>query len=275
MMKCNGRVIFVWSIAIAVGGAMLLHPNAGYTGEWDPYYDAERSSKDLLYSYEDFLKMEKKEIEALVTAIANAEEAERKSIASDIGSRTRDKVRSEYDKVERRKNEALAMLDKVLGSDFFKEKHSDARNLKSKVEERWISVEKMYEKVRGSNHPVVAFMLEKGKEEHDYRRGRCTVKEFETGAGPADCIGYDGKACLIVEFKPDNQRSINKGRDQLSRYVNGIASNSSRRQELNGKSSSFESCTQFETRVDCYKLAPEIDNEGNYRSTSASWRSGC
>jgi hypothetical protein len=265
----------VWSVAIVVGGVSFLHISTVRAGEWDPYYDAERSAKDLLYSYENFLKMEKQEIEALVTAIAESEEADRKSIANDVGSRTRDKVRSEYDKVERRKNEALAMLDKVIGNDFFKEKHNDARNLKSQVEDRWRSIDKMYDKIRGSNHPVVAFMLEKGKEEHDSRQGRCTVKEFETGEGPADCIGYDGNACLIVEFKPDNQRSINKGKGQLSRYLNGITNSSSRRLELNGKSSSFGSCSQFQTRVDCYKLSPEIDSEGNYRSTSASWRTGC
>jgi len=272
MMKWNLHFVVAWLASIAVGGTLLLHSDAGYAGEWE---DAERSSKDLLYSYEDFLKMERKEIGELVTAIAEAEEADRKSIASDISSRTRDKVRSEYEKVERRKNEALSMLNNVLGNNSLKEKHSEARNLKSQVEDRWRSIDRMYDKVRGSNHPVVAFMLEKGKEEHDYRQGRCTVKEFETGEGPADCIGYDGNACLIVEFKPDNQRAINKGRDQLSRYRNGITNNSSRRQDLNGRSSSFQGCKQFEIRVDCYKLAPEIDSEGNFRSTSTSWRTGC
>ena len=276
MMKGMLHGVVLWSAVIAVSTAVLLHADTGHAGEWDPYNDAERSAKDLLYSYEDFLKMEKKEIEALVTAIAEAEEAERKSIASDASNRTRDKVRSEYDKVERRKNEALAMLDKVLANDFFKEKHSDARNLKSKVEEKWRSIDKMYDKIRGSNHPVVAFMLDKGKEEHEYRQGRCTVKEFETGEGPADCIGHDGNACLIVEFKPDNSRAISKGKsDQLPRYLKGITNNASRRQELNGKSSGFQSCKQFDTRVDCYKLLPEIDDEGNFRGTSASWRTGC
>lgn len=114
MMKGMLHAVVLWSAVIAVGAAVFVHADAGYAGEWDPYNDAERSAKDLLYSYEDFLKMEKKEIEALVTAIAEAEELERKSIASDASSRARDKVRSEYDKVERRKNEALAMLARSL-----------------------------------------------------------------------------------------------------------------------------------------------------------------
>jgi hypothetical protein len=261
--------------ALLMGGGLLLDSGIARAGPWDQYNDAERSAKDLLYSYEDFLKMEKRQIEELVTAIANAEEDERRSIASDAASRTRDKVRADFDKVERRRNESLAMLDKALANPVYKDKHSDARNLKSQVEDKWRAIDRMYDKVRGSNHPVVAFMLDKGKEEHDYRQGRCTVKEFQTGDGPADCIGYDGDSCLIVEFKPDNSRSISRGKDQLSRYLNAISSNSSRRQELGGKHSSFAGCTKFQTRVDCYRLTPEIDNEGNFRSTSASWRTGC
>ena len=124
MMKWMLQAVVVCSAACGLCAALLFHTDAGHAEEWDPYNDAERSAKDLLFSYEDFLKMEKKEIEALVAAIAEAEGADRKSITSDISSRTRDNVRSEYDKVEGRKNEALAMLVKVLGNDFFKEKHT-------------------------------------------------------------------------------------------------------------------------------------------------------
>lgn len=245
-------------------------------GEWDPYYDAERAAKDLLYSYyDDFRKLQVNETKALIQAIAEAEEEDRKSVASSAGDAARKRVDAAFDQVERRKNESVALLDKAIANPLFKEKHSEAQKLKEQVLERWQSIEKMSKSVRGANHPVVAFMLEKGKEAHDYRQGRCTAKEFETGEGRADCIGYDGNSCLIIELKPDNQRAIRKGQDQVARYVKSISSNQSRRDELNSKSSSFASCKQFETRVDCYKLMPEVDNDGNYRDVSASWRTGC
>lgn len=245
-------------------------------GEWDPYYDAERAAKDLLYSYYDeFRKLQVNETKALIQAIAEADEEDRKSVASSAGDAARKRVDAAFDQVERRKNESVALLDKAIANPLFKEKHSEAQKLKEQVLERWQSIEKMSKSVRGANHPVVAFMLEKGKEAHDYRQGRCTAKEFETGEGRADCIGYDGNSCLIIELKPDNQRAIRKGQDQVARYVKSISSNQSRRDELNSKSSSFASCKQFETRVDCYKLMPEVDNDGNYRDVSASWRTGC
>jgi hypothetical protein len=275
-MKWNQTLLMVGSTALAVLAGALLHSPVSKADDWDEYNDAERSAKDLLYSYEDFKKLDRSEVQSLVNAICQAEEEERKSVASDIGSRAREKVRSEYDKVERRKNEALDKLKKVIADDRFKDKRSDAESLKSQVEERWKSIDRMYDSMRGSNHPVVSFMLDKGKEEHDYREGRCTAREFETGNGRADCIGYDGNACLIVEFKPNNSRAISKGKEQLKDQSEALEKNADKRKELDDKSSSFSSCPKkFDTRVDCYMLCPEIDEEANFKSTSTSWSTDC
>lgn len=259
-------------LILAFGGETLLYPRPSHV---DEYYDAERSAKDLLYSYEDFKKLERSEIEALVNAICEADEDERRSVSSDIGSRARDKVRSEYDKTERRKNEAVAMLKAVIADQRFESKRSDAERLKSEVEEKWKAIDRMWDLLRGSNHPVVSFMLDKGKEEDEYRKGRCTAAQVDTGNGFADCVGYDGNACLIVEFKPNNSRAISKGLQQLKDYKAGLENNQSKRQDLNNKSSSFATCSKFDTRVDCYRLCPQIDSDGNFRSTSAEWSTNC
>jgi hypothetical protein len=214
-MKSPLHLLVVGPLVLAFGAATLLHPRTSRADEWDQYYNAERSAKDLLYSYEDFKKLEKTEIEALVKAICEADEDERKNVSSDIGGRVRDKVRSEYDKTERRKNEALDMLKTVIGDKRFESKRGDAERLKSDVEDKWKAIDKMWDLLRGSNHPVVSFMLDKGKEEDDYRKGRCTASQVDTGKGYADCVGYDGNACLIVEFKPNNSRAISKGLNQL------------------------------------------------------------
>jgi hypothetical protein len=100
-------------LALAVCAAILLHPRRSHADDWDQYNDAERSAKDLLYSYEDFKRMEKSEIERLVKAICDANEDERKAVSSDIGSRVREKVQSAYDKTEQRKNEAVKQLTAV------------------------------------------------------------------------------------------------------------------------------------------------------------------
>ena len=55
----------------------MLRPN-GHPA--DPWADAERSARDLLYYREDFTKLNKTAVREIVTAIANAEEAERKEL---------------------------------------------------------------------------------------------------------------------------------------------------------------------------------------------------
>jgi hypothetical protein len=272
--KLTSHLIILGLLALVFGAATYSSSRTA-PDEWEEYYKAERSAKDLLYSYEDFKKLEKSEIEALVNAICEADEDERRSVSSDIGSRARDKVRAEYDKTERRKNEAIDMLKTVIADKRFESKRSDAEHLKSEVEDKWSAIDRMWDVMRGSNHPVVSFMLDKGKEEDDYRKGRCTASQVDTGKGFADCVGYDGNMCLIVEFKPNNSRAIRKGLEQLRDYKDGLENNASKRQDLNNKNSAFATCQSFETRVDCYRLCPEIENDGNFRSRSAEWSTNC
>ena len=48
------------------------------------------------------------------------------------------------------------------------------------------------------------------------------------------------------------------------------------RKKLIDRNPSFARCKQFEARVDCYRLCPEIDADTNeMRSTYASWRTSC
>ena len=45
--------------------------------------------------------------------------------------------------------------------------------------------------------------------------------------------------------------------------------------KLIDKNSDFAKCESFEGRVDCYKLCPSIDDEGNVREQNADWRKDC
>ena len=274
-IRLSSRLLVVATLVLAFGVAALSHSSTTRADDWEEYYKAERAAKDLLYSYEDFKKLEKSEIEGLVTAICDADEDERRNVSSDISSRVKDKVRTEYDKTERRKNEAIDMLKTVIADQRFESKKSEAESLKSDVEDKWKAIDRMWDVIRGSNHPVVSFMLDKGKEEDEYRKGRCTAYQVDTGNGFADCVGYDGNMCLIVEFKPNNSRAISKGLSQLRDYKDGLQNNASKRQDLNNKNSAFATCQTFDTRVDCYRLCPEIESDGNFKSTSTEWKTDC
>lgn len=234
----------------------------------DAYYDAERSAKDFLYYYEEFTKLNKQNTQNLVTAIADGDQDERREIAQRASSEAKDKVTYGYEKAEKRKDEALGLLDVVLKDPTLKDKYSAAEELKRKVNDTWASIQRMSAGIRGANHPVVAYMLQKGKELHETRQRGCPVYEFETGNGPADCIRT---SCDIIEFKPDNSRAKYKGEDQLKRYRKGILENPSKRTDLESKSSDFAKCQDFRLAIEAYTLLPEINDDGTFREPSVSW----
>jgi hypothetical protein len=234
----------------------------------DAFYDAERSAKDFLYYYEDFTKLNKQNTQNLVKAIADGDQDERRDIAQRASSEAKDKVMYEYSKAEKRKDEALQLLDAVLKDPALKDKYSAAEDLQRKVNDTWASIKNMSEGIRGANHPVVAFMLQKGKELHETRQRGCPVYEFETGNGPADCIRT---SCDIIEFKPDNSRARYKGEDQLKRYRKGLLENPSKQKDLESKNSDFAKCKDYNLTIEAYTLLPEINDDSTFREVSASW----
>ncbi|MEA2204840.1 MAG: Restriction endonuclease fold toxin 9 [Blastocatellia bacterium] len=274
-MKLTSHLIALGLLVLVLGAATYSPSRTTTADEWEEYYKAERAAKDLLYTYEDFKTVSKTEIEKLVAAICDADEDERREVSRTIGEQAADKTNTACNNVEQRKKEALDMLTAVIADKRFESKRSDAERLKYDVEDKYPVVASMCRSLRGSNHPVVSYMLDKGKEEDDYRKGRCTASQVDTGNGFADCVGYDGNMCLIVEFKPNNSRAIRKGLEQLRDYKDGLQNNASKRQDLNNKNSAFATCQTFDTRVDCYRLCPEIESDGNFRSRSTEWSTNC
>ena len=73
---------------------------------------------------------------------------------------------------------------------------------------------------------LVAYMRKMGQDSHkDYQEhsGKCTVAEFETGAGPADCLWAE--KCYVIELKPNNSRAVGKGKSQASNYAKALDDN--------------------------------------------------
>lgn len=254
------------SLGVLVAGGLIVLGTQVFGA--DPYSDAERSAKDLIYYHEDFTKLNKSETVNLVRAIFEAEEADRKDVADRAAREAKDKVSYEYAKAENRYNEAIRLLDAVLRDSAFNDKHRDAEDLKTRVNEKWASIQKMSRGIRGANHPVTAYLLQTGRELHSSRQRGCTVSEFETGNGPADCIRT---TCDIIEFKPDNSRSKSKGEEQLKRYRRGLLENSSNRSSLDSKDADFAKCKDFRLTIEAYTLLPEIGDDGNFVERSASW----
>jgi hypothetical protein len=238
---------------------------------------AESRFEDFRREHDQLRKLTPDETKKIVAAVCNAEEEDRQSVARDASQRVRDKVEDEYEDLEEIKGDALEQLDAVLADSALKDRHSKAREHRGKVTEWWASIEKMTRSLRGANHPVVAFMLKEGQAAHKSRQSSssyCDVSAFRLGsAGEVDCLKASG--CLVIEFKPDNSRSVGKGKEQARRYAAEFNKKGDAFDALVKKDGDFAKCTTFDTRVDCYKLCPDIDQHGEFRATSPRWREGC
>lgn len=239
----------------------------------DNFDDAENKANRFYDKYNEVRNLDVSELKALVKALCEAEEEERQSVARDAASRVKDNVDREYRNLEDRRKEALEALDAVLRDETFKDKWSRAEDHKKRIEQYWETIKKMTEGVRGSNNPVTAFMLAEGQKAHlayQENSSNCTVHEWSLPSGKADCI--NASSCEVIELKPNNSRSIYRGRDQGGRYRDTLNQDSAKLEELAQKDSRFRECKEkFKARVACYTLCPEIDDEGNMRSMSVGW----
>jgi len=260
-----GSILVVCGIAgIAIAG-----------GDWS---GTERKVEEFKSQEGDLRKLTPKETQSIVTAICDAEEADRKSAGSDAGRRVKDKVASEFRELETLKNDSVKMCDAVMGDSGLSKQHSQAGDLKKDVLKRWESIEKMTSSVRGANHPVVSYMLTTGQQEHLKRQqssSKCDEYEFSMSSGRVDCLKISGSTCYVIEFKPNNRTSLKKGIDQVKKYAEELNQHKTAFTKLIEKNSKFAQCKSFQTRIDCYTLCPDIDSNGNFQAVSASWDEKC
>jgi hypothetical protein len=238
---------------------------------------AESKFEDFRREHDQLRKLTPGETKKIVAAVCEAEEEDRQSVARDASQRVRDKIEDEYEDLEEIRGDALEQLDAVLADSALKDRHSKAREHRGKVTEWWASIEKMTRSLRGANHPVVAFMLKEGQAAHKSRQSSssyCDVSSFRVGsAGEADCL--KASSCTVIEFKPDNSKSIGRGKIQADRYAEELNKKGDAFNNLVKKDGDFAKCTKFERRVDCYKLCPDIDDDGEFRAASPRWREDC
>lgn len=172
-------------------------------------------------------------------------------------------------------------LDEVLRDDELKDKHDKAKEHVEDIKRRWEIVGRMTKALRGANHPVVAWMLRRGQEEHKNRQERCDASEFTLKSGKrVDCLMASGSTCKVIELKPDNSRAISRGnsyvRDRAEELNEELKDKKSEIiKKLIGTDGDFAKCEKFEEQVDCYKLCPDIDEEGEFREVSVTWKSDC
>ena len=241
------------------------------------FEDAKNKAEKFLSRYEQIRSLHPKQIRALVetTCGSDGDKDDFDSLSKQATEKLRDDVRENIEELNKLHEDAAEALRRVQNNQALKDEQGNARNLSERIDQVWIRVQNIYaDEIRGGNNPVVAYMRKMGQESHrDYQdhSGKCTVPEFETGEGPADCLWAE--KCYVIELKPNNSRAISKGKKQANDYARALNENKGDSfTNLLKKTSDFSSCkAHFEPKVATYISCPEINDDGSIRSSSYGW----
>ena len=85
----------------------------------DSFDDAENLANKFLDRSAELRKLDVDELRALVTALCDAEDGDRKSVAQDASERVRSHVNGKYGELKDLKDQALSSLDKVIADENF------------------------------------------------------------------------------------------------------------------------------------------------------------
>ncbi|MBX3155201.1 MAG: hypothetical protein KF773_04315 [Deltaproteobacteria bacterium] len=233
--------------------------------------DAKSKVDDFKRKADEVKRLAPEESRKIVAAMCSADDDGRKSAGESAASNARSRVNDKWSGLERSKREALDALRDVQNND--KDHRSDASREESDVKSRWDRLEDHTRAMRNGTHPVVDQILRGGDSARRDRRDRCAAKDVSLGGERADCVMVSSDTCTVVALTSDSSRAIDRGRDRARRAASRLE------EELKKSSSSLNSslskCKRVESRVDCFKLCPDIDDDNRVRDTSARWRERC
>lgn len=260
-------------------------------GYEEDFTKAENKYKQFRSEFLEIKMVNAEEAQKIVTAICAKDEDTREAESKAACTRAKSEVDRVFTPFERLKDETETALNTALASvnsaksnsTEYKKNSSKINDMLRKLDDysddlktKWTSIVKMTQKIRGGNHPVVAWMMEAGQAAHEVRQTSSDFLANEVVAGSAgriDCLAVDGDELIIVELKPCNDDAKPKAASQLGRYSRELSSNwkSKYKASLSGKNAAFAGITKISTRCDCYTICPVITPEGDFEKSYIKW----
>ncbi len=206
----------------------------------------------------------------IVAAMCAASDDNRKSAGQSAASDARSTVQSKLEAFHRATSEAIAQLEPV-SRDSKDSNSSSAGSLISELKSRQSKIDDQSRSLVNGSPPVIDYIVRKSESARSDRRGRCSDKDVSIGGDRVSCLVRDGETCTALEIAFDNSTSIGKARDRASHAKDAIE----REIKKSSPSSAVAKCKRVEARVDCFKVCPDVDDDGKYRESSPSWRERC
>jgi len=267
-----GGVVNGWCLIVAVITLTLIS-SAATSVHADLCDKARDLAQKYIDSCESFRVLAVNEEKQLVDDICHADDEDREPVANDGGARLEDRIDSEVSKLGSLKQDATDKLSAALKSDHCKDKASNLKEVQDNLQTISERIDRLSSSIRAGDNPVISKLRELGQiARKDYYTANSDCSKFNeytlsNGQRP-DCLDPD--KCEVVELKPDSSAAISKGRES-ARKARDALNTSPELERLVDKYPVFVKCEKFRARVDCYVYCPELDHEGQIKSTSIGW----
>ena len=158
-------------------------------------------------------------------ALCDGDEEQIQSRVEDAEKSAKGNVQSGYEKLAHELDELIDRASKYESDGTVGEDARKWRGVMRGAKTRLDRVLKDGGILQGTDNAKVRARIEIGIKKHkEYQENssRCTASEVNVSSGRIDCVKVDSGYCNIIEIKPNNDKAVAKGWDQVKRYQSDV-----------------------------------------------------
>ncbi len=237
---------------------------------WAGWSDIQSKAQDAKAKADEVHKYIAPEVRKIVGAMCAASDDNRKSAGQSEASNGRSTLNDKLNTLDHAVQASVDQLEPIA-NDYKDNNHSDANSLISDLKSR---KDKAHDQSRDllNGASVIDYIVRKSESARNDHRSRCSSHDLSLDGGTVPCMDLETHTPTGPAVAFHNSDSISHARDRARRDKDILEAELKRQ----SPSSSVSKCKKVETRVDCFKVCPDVDDDGKeYRESSASWRERC
>lgn len=237
---------------------------------WAGWKGARKLAADAKAKGDDIHKELPEHVKKIVGAMCQASDDDLRSAGDSAASDARSRIEDKVDDFHHKTDDAITALQPIA-DDSDDGNHDQASRLIDDLREGRRHLDELTQPIMDGRPPVIDYIVRQSDSARSEHRSQCSSRDVYLDGGTVPCIveGYDG--CTVLEVAFDNDRSLDKARDRAEREKEWVE----REVKKDSPSSAVAKCKTVTAQVDCFKVCPDIDNDGQFRDSGASWRERC
>jgi hypothetical protein len=210
---CAQLALLPWSVARATDGAQ--DELGRIKADWGAWKDLRRELAADYVTNADKIRL----------AICDGDEEQIQSRVEDAEKSAQGNLAGRYQALGHQLDELIDRISKLDSDETAGEEARKWRGVMRGARTRLDKVLKDGGILQGADNAKVRARIEVGIKKHkEYQEdsSRCSEKEVAVSSGRIDCVKVDSGWCNIIEIKPNNEKAIARGWDQIKRYQSDV-----------------------------------------------------